>query len=538
MNKVLLTMIVVGCLLSITIGAASAFPHDFDRFFRLDYNLSPNPVINGDFLNPVYFKKWQSDEFDYTWGYKSTILNSKAYVLVDLFDVVNEKVTNQRVGVIKLNLDNGYVEKNIVFEFQRSSSDIIAFENHIYVIIYGESGYPKMIKLDEDLTILDSKYMTLEGNLIEPRCVKVDNNYIYVTGITHISGGPQENIFIGKFDGDINLVWDDYVYIDKGDDSIGYNSLAIDFNGDIYLTGSAIIDDETDVIYILKFDSNGNLLLEKVTSDEDELNYGSISIHDNKLFVSKIVYSGIGLNFDMLISTYDKNLNLLWESEQFDESIFIEFIEDMVFIDEFVYCCGYICDIDFDQGTFISENGFILKYNLETQEKEWCRKVPSYSDSWSIHKDEDKNLYLSGLIYDENDDYAYFLKVDTKNDPPATPEIKGVPNGSPGKENTYTISTTDPEGNHVYYFVDWGDNTFEHWIGPFESGEEVVVRHTYENKGRYTIKVIAKDIHDAKSGEGELTVSMPRSRAKSTPLLDFLQENSILLKLLQRIFFR
>jgi len=540
MNKILLTIIVVGCLISTTLGAVSAYSYSHDSFSRHEFDLNPAPTENGDLLNPIYLKKWSSDEFDYSDGYKSIVLNSYIYVLVYLYDVVDYIVTNQHTGLLKLKMSNGNFEDIIVFEGLRSPSDVITYQNHIYVIMYNKiyTGLPEIVKLDEDLNIIDNQFLNIVGRYREPRCVKTDGDYIYVAGSTRISGDPQENIFLGKLDSDCNLVWDDFVYYDIGIDYIGYNAITIDDDGFIYLTGSSRINDDLGAIFILKYDSNGNLIKEKKEYNS-YMTFDTIKFYDNKLFVSKTVYQGTGFNLDMRLSTYDKELNLLWDSEIIDESIFLECMDDMVFVDNFVYLCGVLLDADLEHGILLSMNGYILKFNLTSNEKEWCRKVPSYSDSWSIHKDEEKNLYLSGIIFeDEDSSNTYVLKFDTQNDPPATPEIKGAPKGSPGKENTYTISTTDPEGNQVYYFVSWGDKTYENWIGPYESGEEVVIRHTYENKGFYTIGVIAKDIHDALSFEGKMKVNIPRSRTKSTPILDFLQENSLLLQLLQRIFIR
>jgi len=85
------------------------------------------------------------------------------------------------------------------------------------------------------------------------------------------------------------------------------------------------------------------------------------------------------------------------------------------------------------------------------------------------------------------------------NTPPLTPTITGSKTGKPGEELEYNIKTTDPDGDDVYYYIDWGDNTTSDWIGPYKSGEKVTVSHTWNEKGSYTIRVKAKDIYDTES---------------------------------------
>ncbi|MCK4332544.1 MAG: Zn-dependent exopeptidase M28, partial [Thermoplasmatales archaeon] len=64
------------------------------------------------------------------------------------------------------------------------------------------------------------------------------------------------------------------------------------------------------------------------------------------------------------------------------------------------------------------------------------------------------------------------------------------------------------------------------WTGYNPSGIEVKVKHTWSEKGDYTIKAKAKDIHDAEGPEGTLEVTMPKNKAFNFnfPLLNWLFE--------------
>jgi hypothetical protein len=84
------------------------------------------------------------------------------------------------------------------------------------------------------------------------------------------------------------------------------------------------------------------------------------------------------------------------------------------------------------------------------------------------------------------------------------------------------MSTTDPDGDDVYYWIDWGDNTNSDWIGSYASGETITMSHTWSKKGTYNIKVKAKDVYGAESDWTTLQVTMPRTISFSL-LMKFLE---------------
>ena len=89
--------------------------------------------------------------------------------------------------------------------------------------------------------------------------------------------------------------------------------------------------------------------------------------------------------------------------------------------------------------------------------------------------------------------------VSTSN-PPAQP-TKPIGNtlGVWNKEYTYTSSTTDPDGDDIYYLFDWDDGTTSGWLGPFSSGQTGTASHSWTDLGTYYIKVKAQDVNGAGS---------------------------------------
>jgi hypothetical protein len=112
------------------------------------------------------------------------------------------------------------------------------------------------------------------------------------------------------------------------------------------------------------------------------------------------------------------------------------------------------------------------------------------------------------------------------NDPPNKPTITGPTSGKTGNSYTYSSSTTDPDGDQIYYLFDWDDDSNSGWKGPYNSGQTASVSHVWIVKGTYQIKVKAKDINGAEGVWSDpLPISMPRNKAINTPFLRFLEQH-------------
>jgi hypothetical protein len=112
-----------------------------------------------------------------------------------------------------------------------------------------------------------------------------------------------------------------------------------------------------------------------------------------------------------------------------------------------------------------------------------------------------------------SDECIAALPTGGTNDPPADPTINGPLNGNVGVEYDFTVSTTDPNGDDVYYWIEWCEHGCStDWQGPFASGDPQVFSHAWDDAGTHTIKVKAKDSNGAESGFTELEVTMPRGK--------------------------
>jgi rhodanese-related sulfurtransferase len=95
---------------------------------------------------------------------------------------------------------------------------------------------------------------------------------------------------------------------------------------------------------------------------------------------------------------------------------------------------------------------------------------------------------------------------------PNTPTITGPPSGKPGTKYTFTIMANDPDYDIIYLCVNWSDESGEVCVGPYESGEEVTLSHTWTEKGTFMIKSKASDRYGNESEEVTFDISIPRDK--------------------------
>jgi hypothetical protein len=143
--------------------------------------------------------------------------------------------------------------------------------------------------------------------------------------------------------------------------------------------------------------------------------------------------------------------------------------------------------------------------------------ISTTTPRWGVN-DTGGSCYTRGVIYVRGNPEPlgdlYFRTYVLDNSPPDRPEIDGPLKGKPGIEYEYTFNSTDLNEDPVMYIVEWGDG-FTEWTEYCDSGEEIPLRHTWNEKGNYTIKAKAIDINGAESGWTYFVIEIPRARATS-----------------------
>jgi hypothetical protein len=100
--------------------------------------------------------------------------------------------------------------------------------------------------------------------------------------------------------------------------------------------------------------------------------------------------------------------------------------------------------------------------------------------------------------------------LSSNNTPPNPPKIFGKTFGEVGEQYKYTFVATDPDGDDLCYYIDWGDGSVIITRDLFPSGEPVFIDYIWQTKGEFIIRAKVQDTHFAPSDWGYLEVSMPK----------------------------
>lgn len=119
---------------------------------------------------------------------------------------------------------------------------------------------------------------------------------------------------------------------------------------------------------------------------------------------------------------------------------------------------------------------------------------------------------------------------------PSNPTISGPTSGKIKTEIEFTFVATDPNEDKLYYTIKWGDGSSEDWIGPYNSGEEVKMSHSWKKEGTWYVEAKVKDTGGLESGWTRLVISTPRTKESFNLLFTHVFDRfPILFKLLENL---
>jgi len=97
--------------------------------------------------------------------------------------------------------------------------------------------------------------------------------------------------------------------------------------------------------------------------------------------------------------------------------------------------------------------------------------------------------------------FGYEISETTTNSPPEIPSAPAGPStGDVGVSYSFTATTTDPEGDNISYFFDWGNGHDSGWLPEIASGATATASYAWPAAGSFDIKAKAKDSNGAESG--------------------------------------
>ena len=142
---------------------------------------------------------------------------------------------------------------------------------------------------------------------------------------------------------------------------------------------------------------------------------------------------------------------------------------------------------------------------------------------WKIVSKDNNGAETEGPVWS-------FTTRDEFNSPPGIPSIRSIshPNGiiiiRPNQLYEFEVVSNDPDGDDVYYYVEWGDGESDDWDGPHGSGVPTIISHTWSPGFKTgTIQVRAKDTENDESGWGTLSYIVLNEKSANKQLFPRLQ---------------
>lgn len=280
-----------------------------------------------------------------------------------------------------------------------------------------------------------SNWVETEGGATNDEALDIasDNsgNY-YVTGYftysAQFGGTPLQSsgfsdIFIAKYNSSGNLIW---VKKAGGNGPDRGNSISVDLNGNIYLTGyyneSATFETTTITsnnnsqdVFIAKYDTNGNLIwVHSVGGEFGDTGYGIVS--DNLgnvivtgqykgqgIFGSTILNSMIDPNFnqpsyDLFVLKYDPSGNLLWVQDakaKYDDRGMSVAIDDA----NNIFVVGQYSDtitVDLTYNNYTMNAGFLFKLDPAGNEQYFKSFSAAQTLLNAVVIDNNNEIYITG----------------------------------------------------------------------------------------------------------------------------------------------
>jgi len=94
---------------------------------------------------------------------------------------------------------------------------------------------------------------------------------------------------------------------------------------------------------------------------------------------------------------------------------------------------------------------------------------------------------------------AELAAIHPTSNPPTVPTLTGPSYGILNTTYSFTVMSTDPDSDPIFYLIDWGDGTTSGWTGSSPSGEPATLNHSWNSLGTFQVMAKAKDTYGASS---------------------------------------
>ena len=195
----------------------------------------------------------------------------------------------------------------------------------------------------------------------------------------------------------------------------------------------------------------------------------------------------------------------------------------------------YEIEVDLWSTSYIWNTGHRIRVAISSSNYPRYLANPNTIDG--INQNSGYTIAQNTIHFDSEHPSAIYLPRYTGNYAPQKPHITGPTSGKIGVEYNFTFNTTDVENEDYHLYVDWGDGTNSSWLGPFPSGQQQTLTHTWGTKKLFSIKAKVKDVNDDESEWSTHAINIPCITQVKNPFLQRLLERfPLLFFLLQRLW--
>jgi hypothetical protein len=372
---------------------------------------------------------------------------------------------------------------------------------------------------------------------IPTELIENETGYYAVSGLGAYNGDPPGDNSAGLVITDLTGTIIDHEFYNYDDYEDEANALCQTNDGGFLLTGNARTSSSQLDYWMIKTNSNLELEFSQTfarTGSDESFNHDCFQAEDGGFVMGGQSYYDNTKKLDAWIIRTDSECNMIWDKDYGDQ--YTDTCWSMAKTDDNKYA---ICvTMNFNGVAGDKEDTHIVKLD-DLGNIEWIQinGGPDREVGISIKQTSDGGFIVAGRngrSYSTDSDALLVKFAPFENQRPDKPDKPSGPTeGKTGVLYTFTTSTTDPDGDDILYKWDWGDGNYSDWL---DTGE---AKNTWNEKGKYLVKVMAKDEHCGESDWSDpLEVMIPKNKAIGNPILHYLQSHPLLFPILQRLLVR
>jgi parallel beta-helix repeat protein len=291
---------------------------------------------------------------------------------------------------------------------------------------------------------------------------------------------------------------------------------------DILLMNNTITNTKEGIL-LAEYDTNMTIQANKIRNSDCGI--FAFASRYNRIIANVISHNGYGIVFFENMMYIGENDNVIVDNTLSNNG------------------CGIECEFS-DSGS--SNNHFyhnaLINNTLgaiDEYRDAWNSRYPYGGNYWSDYTGVDMNHDGIGdtpynITHHNRDNYPLMSPYGKTNKPPGRLKITGALLRRAEVDINYTFNVTDPDGDCLFFQINWGDGTTEKSISPLDTGVNLTLRHSWKKPGLYTITVNAEDPYSEKTNRAtQKVLILSKKGTLISSIIAFLERFPLLKKIIE-----